>query len=133
MDNAKGDRMDVFTVIERGEKSFWVKIGSAFVNRDASLSVVLEALRLDGRLQVRPAGARERDEEPSRPERGLEHDSGSRGRRWMPPQPRIDFRSAAFLWPSSARPPQAIHRGRVRGIGLRNAGSACVPHGQRPA
>ena len=57
-------RHDVFTVIERGDKTFWVKIGAAFGNRDSSLSVVLDALPTDGRLQIRPAEPRERNEAP---------------------------------------------------------------------
>lgn len=38
----------------RGEKkSFWTKIGVAFDNRDGSLTVRLEALPLNGVLQIR--------------------------------------------------------------------------------
>jgi hypothetical protein len=49
-------RRDVFTVIEReGRKSFWVKIGSSFENRDGSVSVLLDALPVNGKLQIRDA------------------------------------------------------------------------------
>ncbi len=48
-------RKAVFTVRQRGEgqKAFWCRIGSAFTNKDGSLSIVLDALPLDGRLVVR--------------------------------------------------------------------------------
>lgn len=31
----------------------WVKVGIAFLNRDASINVVLDALPINGRLQLR--------------------------------------------------------------------------------
>ena len=43
----------VYTVIERSQKSFWVRIGAAFVNRDGSLTVKLDALPVNGMLQIR--------------------------------------------------------------------------------
>ena len=45
----------VYTVIERGQgqKPFWLRIGAAFVNRDQSLTVKLNALPMNGTLQVR--------------------------------------------------------------------------------
>lgn len=47
--------MDVYTVVERSgsERSFWVRIGACFLNRDGSYSVVLDALPTNGRLQIR--------------------------------------------------------------------------------
>ena len=53
MDDSK--RKDVYTVIERNglSKPYWLKIGAGFVNRDGSLSVVLDAIPPNGRLQVR--------------------------------------------------------------------------------
>lgn len=54
-----GERRDVFVVTERttadGAKSFWTKIGSAFTNKDGSVTVKLEALPLSGTLQIRDA------------------------------------------------------------------------------
>lgn len=48
---------EVFTVSEYtkdGEKkSRWTKVGVAFPNKDGSLSVLLEALPVNGRLQIR--------------------------------------------------------------------------------
>lgn len=52
-------RKVVYTIIEReaGEgrdaKSFWVRIGSAFVNRDGSWNVKLDALPVNGTMQIR--------------------------------------------------------------------------------
>ena len=44
----------VYTIIETGEgKSIWRQIGAAFTNRDESLTVVLDALPVNGRLHIR--------------------------------------------------------------------------------
>lgn len=48
------ERRDVFTIIEReNARPFWVRVGSAFENRDGSLNVYLDALPVNGKLQVR--------------------------------------------------------------------------------
>jgi len=63
-DTRPGVRFDVFTVQDRGrgKPAFWLRIGSAFLNKDKSLSVVLDALPMDGRLQIRrPKEAAEGD------------------------------------------------------------------------
>lgn len=46
---------DVYVVAERGEnqKSSWSKIGVAFINRDDSLNVILDAVPLTGKLHIR--------------------------------------------------------------------------------
>jgi hypothetical protein len=48
-------RKDVFVIVDKGEnrKSFWHKIGVAFVNKDGSLSVHLDSLPMTGKLQIR--------------------------------------------------------------------------------
>lgn len=55
----------VYTITERevrGEKkSFWTKIGAAFDNRDGSLTIRLEALPLNGVLQVREEEPKQKD------------------------------------------------------------------------
>jgi hypothetical protein len=56
-------RKDVYTVVERKNKTFWTRIGAAFENRDGSLSVVLDALPVDGKLQIRDHVAREQHPE----------------------------------------------------------------------
>ena len=48
-----GTHMAVFAVTERGDKSYWTKIGVAFVNRDKSITVQLEAFPVSGKLQIR--------------------------------------------------------------------------------
>jgi hypothetical protein len=48
------NRKDVFTIAERkGQKPFWLKIGTAFVNKDESLNVYLDALPVNGELNIR--------------------------------------------------------------------------------
>jgi hypothetical protein len=49
----------VFAITERGEKSFWTKIGAAFPNKDGSITVQLDALPVSGRLQIREQEDRE--------------------------------------------------------------------------
>ena len=43
----------VYAVIERGAKKHWLRVGLAFVNRDGSLNVRLDAMPLSGQLQIR--------------------------------------------------------------------------------
>ncbi len=47
--------MNVFTIIQKEgyDKSFWVKVGACFTNRDGSLNVFLDALPVNGKLQIR--------------------------------------------------------------------------------
>lgn len=46
---------EVFVITEKknDEKPQWTKIGVAFVNRDKSLNVVLDAIPLSGKLHIR--------------------------------------------------------------------------------
>ena len=48
-----GNPMAVFAITERGDKSYWTKIGVAFENRDGSVNVQLEAFPVSGKLQIR--------------------------------------------------------------------------------
>jgi hypothetical protein len=65
MSNTNGTQTKtVYVITERGEKSFWTKIGVAFENRDHSINIQLDALPVSGRLQIR-------EDEP-RAERGGE-------------------------------------------------------------
>jgi hypothetical protein len=52
-----GKRFDVFNVKEApkdsGKKNFWNKLGVAWENKDGSISVFLDALPMDGKLQIR--------------------------------------------------------------------------------
>lgn len=56
---ASAPRKIVYTVTEKGDKSFWTRIGAAFTNRDGSLTVRLDAVPVNGMLQIR-------DEDPTR-------------------------------------------------------------------
>lgn len=66
-------RMKVaYVITERGEKSFWNRIGVAFTNRDGSINVKLDALPLSGMLQIRDYEPKEETEgdprtRPTRP------------------------------------------------------------------
>ena len=51
-----GKRLAVFSIREGKGGSVWIRAGSAFVNRDGSLNVLLDVLPLDGKLHVREAG-----------------------------------------------------------------------------
>jgi hypothetical protein len=44
-----------YTVVERDKdgRQFWVRVGAAFVNRDGSLNVRLDAMPVNGKLQIR--------------------------------------------------------------------------------
>lgn len=54
----------VYTVVDtKGEKSRWLECGVAFTNRDGSLNLLLNALPVNGRLQVRPPNDRAQREE----------------------------------------------------------------------
>ncbi len=57
----------VFTVVERGGgKSYWTRIGVGFVNNDGSLNLRLDALPINGTLQVREwEQPREMDRRPT--------------------------------------------------------------------
>ena len=51
--NPKNKRV-AYTVVERSEgKSYWLRVGTAFENRDGSLNVYLDAIPVNGRLQIR--------------------------------------------------------------------------------
>ena len=57
-DNSKKPSHYVYTVRDGGDKNndFWTRIGVAFVHNDKKgLSVILEALPIDGRLTIRRA------------------------------------------------------------------------------
>jgi hypothetical protein len=53
--SANGESMKiVYTVVERGPgKSYWTRVGVGFVNRDGSLNLRLDAIPMNGMLQVR--------------------------------------------------------------------------------
>ena len=58
----------VYCVAERGKgRRIWLRVGTAFPNRDGSLTIRLDAMRLSLQLQVREpfaSGPRDPDSEP---------------------------------------------------------------------
>jgi hypothetical protein len=51
----------VYTIIDRGQgKSIWVRVGVGFTNRDGSLNLRLDAIPVNGTLQVREWDSGER-------------------------------------------------------------------------
>ena len=50
---------NVFAITERGDRSFWTKVGVAYENRDGSTNIQLDALPVSGRLQIRSDEERE--------------------------------------------------------------------------
>lgn len=53
----------VYAITERGEKSYWTKIGVAYTNRDNSITIKLDAVPVGGTMQVRDWTPR--DEQPA--------------------------------------------------------------------
>ncbi len=45
----------VYTIIDKpgSDKSFWARVGSAWINRDQSINIQLDALPVNGKLHVR--------------------------------------------------------------------------------
>ena len=67
--DAKVKKLAVYTIIENANAnggSLWRLVGNAYVNRDESLTVLLDALPLNGRLHIRPFA--EKDTEYERKE-----------------------------------------------------------------
>lgn len=54
---------DVFHMKEDNGKTFWTKIGSAFVNRDGSINAYLDALPRDGKIQIRDRRSKDKNGE----------------------------------------------------------------------
>jgi len=54
------DTLGAYTIVDRKDdehpdrKSLWIQIGIAFVNRDGSINVRLNALPMNGTLHIRP-------------------------------------------------------------------------------
>ena len=50
---AIGKKMSVYSVIEKKHGTVWTRLGNAFVNRDDSITVWLDAYPADGKLHLR--------------------------------------------------------------------------------
>lgn len=49
----------VYVISERSNKSYWNRVGVAFVNNDGSINVKLDAVPVSGELQIRDYVAHE--------------------------------------------------------------------------
>jgi hypothetical protein len=62
--------LGVYTIVERkseehpDRKNLWIHIGIAFINRDGSINVRLNALPVDGKLHIREMKSEEAATEP---------------------------------------------------------------------
>lgn len=55
---------DAFQISEgKDGKSHWTKIGKAFVNKDGSINVFLNALPIDGKIQIRERKLKNQEED----------------------------------------------------------------------
>jgi hypothetical protein len=52
-------RKKVLCPLERNGKTFWMRLGTAFTNKDGSLNVYLDAYPTDRKLQIRDLDARD--------------------------------------------------------------------------
>ena len=70
---SQGKHKAVYVIIEnnRLEKPLFRRIGTAFVNKDQSLNVILEALPIEGRLHIREPKAHDEKAGRSRGEFSL--------------------------------------------------------------
>lgn len=51
---SEAQRKEVFHIKEiNNGKSMWIRIGSAFVNKDGSINAFLDTLPIDGKLHIR--------------------------------------------------------------------------------
>ncbi|EKD42199.1 MAG: hypothetical protein ACD_73C00272G0001 [uncultured bacterium] len=56
MENKKITIKDVFVISDTADKESpnrWIKVGVAFLNKDDSLNLVLDALPINGKLHIR--------------------------------------------------------------------------------
>jgi len=55
---------DAFQIVEgKDGKSRWTKVGMAFVNKDGSINVFLDAFPKDGKIQIRDRKFKKTEEE----------------------------------------------------------------------
>jgi hypothetical protein len=60
-------RLVVYTIIDKPgtDKSFWWRIGTAWINRDLSINIQLDAFPVNGKLHVREASEKPTDIKPT--------------------------------------------------------------------
>jgi hypothetical protein len=54
-----------YVVTQRGANKYWTRVGAAFVNRDGSINVKLEAIPVSGEIHVRDYVPREENANPT--------------------------------------------------------------------
>jgi hypothetical protein len=54
MKNGKNGFKVAYTVVNRSGKKLWLRIGTAFTNRDESINLYLDAYPTNGMIQIRP-------------------------------------------------------------------------------
>lgn len=63
----------VYTPVERGGRTIWIRVGTAFPNRDGSWNVKLDALPVNGTLHIRDADPKEDEPSEAVPLRPVPH------------------------------------------------------------
>jgi hypothetical protein len=59
----KSQSKSVYAILEKpGKRTYWMKVGIAFLNHDQSWNVYLDVLPLDGKLQIRDEDQRPRNQ-----------------------------------------------------------------------
>jgi hypothetical protein len=58
--DSKGFKI-VYTVVNNKDRSYWVRIGACFLNKDGSWNVKLDAIPTNGTLQIREQEERRDD------------------------------------------------------------------------
>lgn len=54
------DKMKIaYVITQRKDRSFWNRVGVAFVNKDGSINVKLEAVPVSGEIQIRDYSPRD--------------------------------------------------------------------------
>ena len=74
----------VYAIVERGPKKHWLRIGLAFVNRDGSLNVRLDAVPLTGQLHIRDDVNRPNPDEAPGPSESLPSNAAPNERKRRP-------------------------------------------------
>ena len=59
----------VYVITERNNRHYWNRVGVAFVNRDGSLNVKLEAVPVSGEIQIRDYSPRDDARRRNQPQR----------------------------------------------------------------
>lgn len=67
----------VYTITERGDRSYWQRIGVAYINRDGSLNVKLDAVPVNGTMQIRDWTPRDETAEERRRTNGASQSPAS--------------------------------------------------------